>query len=128
MAAAAGYVQYVVSGAGRLGLLLIASMDAPFQLWSHTKKLRMTRQEVKDELKETDGNPEMRGRRRQMQQELASRRMMEDVPSADVVITNPTHYAVALKYSDQPDRAPRVVAKGADYVAARIREWPLKTT
>ncbi len=104
------------------GLLLVAAVDAPFQLWNHFKQLRMTRQEVKDELKESEGNPEMRARLRRAQQDIASGRMMEEVPRADVVITNPTHYAVALCYSDQPDRAPRVVAKGQDLVAARIRE------
>ncbi len=104
------------------GLVLIAAVDVPFQLWNHFKQLRMTRQEVKDELKQTEGNPEMRGRIRRMQQEVASRRMMEQVPLADVIITNPTHYAVALRYTDRPDRAPRVVALGRDLVAARIRE------
>ncbi len=104
------------------GLVLIAAVDVPFQLWNHFKQLRMTRQEVKDELKQTEGNPELRGRIRRLQQEVASRRMMEQVPLADVVVTNPTHYAVALRYSDRPDRAPRVVAMGQDLVAARIRE------
>lgn len=104
------------------GLVLIAAVDAPFQLWNHVKQLRMTHQEIRDEFKETDGNPELKGRIRRMQQELARRRMMEAVPHADVVITNPTHYAVALRYGDRPDRAPRVVAKGRDLVAARIRE------
>ena len=85
------------------------------------KKLRMTRQEVRDEMKETDGNPEMKGRIRQQQRELAQRRMMEEVPNADVVITNPTHFAVALRYDTSSDGAPILVAKGADHVAARIR-------
>ncbi len=105
-----------------VGLVLIAAVDVPFQLWNHFKQLRMTRQEVKDELKQTEGNPEMRGRIRRMQQEVASRRMMEQVPLADVIITNPTHYAVALRYTDRPDRAPRVVAMGRDLIAARLRE------
>jgi flagellar biosynthesis protein FlhB len=104
------------------GLLVVAAVDAPFQLYSHLKQLRMTRQEVRDELKETEGNPELKARIRRTQQELANRRMMEDVPDADVVIMNPTHYAVALKYGDRPDRAPRLVAKGRDLLAARIRE------
>lgn len=103
-------------------LVLIAAIDVPFQLWSHVKRLRMTRQEIKEELKESEGNPEMRARVRRMQQEVSRRRMMADVPLADVVITNPTHYAVALRYTDRPDRAPRVVAKGRGHVAARIRE------
>ena len=78
--------------------LLIAAVDVPFQLWDHLRKLRMTRQEAKDELKHTEGKPEVKGRIRAMQRELAQRRMMEAVPSADVVIVNPTHYAVALSY------------------------------
>ena len=104
------------------GLVLIAAIDVPFQLWNHMKRLKMTRQEVKEELKESEGNPEMRGRIRRAQQEVARRRMMEEVPTADVVIVNPTHFAVALRYTDRPDRAPRVVAKGRELVAARIRE------
>src|SRR5690606_12556445 len=84
--------------------------------------LRMTRQEIKDEYKETEGSPEVRAKVRRMQQEVAGRRMMAEVPTADVVLTNPTHYAVALRYTDRPDRAPRVVAKGRNLVAARIRE------
>ncbi|MEQ8485065.1 MAG: flagellar biosynthesis protein FlhB [Pseudomonadales bacterium] len=104
------------------GLVLVAAVDAPFQLYNHVKQLRMTRQEVRDELKEVEGNPEMKARVRRTQQEMANRRMMEAVPTADVVITNPTHYAVALKYGDRPDQAPRLVAKGRDLVAATIRE------
>ncbi len=104
------------------GMLVIAALDAPVQLWNHLRQLRMTRQELKDELKESEGNPEVRGRIRRLQQELASRKMMSEVPDADVVITNPTHYAVALRYRDKPNLAPRVIAKGRDLVAARIRE------
>ena len=102
-------------------LIIIASIDVPFQLWQHTKQLKMTKQEVKDEAKETDGRPEVKSRIRALQQELSQRRMMEAVPEADVVITNPTHYAVALKYDQARMEAPVVVAKGADFVAARIR-------
>lgn len=102
-------------------LIIIASIDVPFQLWQHTKQLRMTKQEVKDESKETDGRPEVKSRIRALQQELSQRRMMEAVPEADVVITNPTHYAVALRYDQFNMQAPVVVAKGADLVAARIR-------
>jgi flagellar biosynthetic protein FlhB len=102
-------------------LVIIAAIDVPFQLWQHTKQLRMTKQEVKDEAKETDGRPEVKGRIRALQQELSQRRMMEAVPQADVVITNPTHYAVALRYDQLNMQAPVVVAKGADLVAARIR-------
>ncbi|MBN1240827.1 MAG: flagellar biosynthesis protein FlhB [Gammaproteobacteria bacterium] len=107
------------------GLAVIAAADVPFQLWQHMRKLRMTRQEIKDELKETEGSPEVRAKVRRIQQEIAGRRMMSDVPTADVVLTNPTHYAVALRYTDQPNRAPRVVAKGRALVAARIRELAL---
>lgn len=103
-------------------LLIIAAIDAPFQLFQHTKQLKMTRQEVRDENKETEGNPEVKGRIRSLQQEQANRRMMEEVPSADVVITNPTHFAVALRYDPVNMGAPRVVAKGADELARRIRE------
>jgi flagellar biosynthetic protein FlhB len=103
-------------------LLIIAAIDAPFQLFQHTKQLKMTRQEVRDESKETEGNPEVKGRVRALQQEQANRRMMEEVPTADVVITNPTHFAVALRYDPTNMGAPRVVAKGADEIARRIRE------
>lgn len=104
------------------GLLLIALIDAPYQVWSHAKKLRMTRQEVRQEHKEAEGSPEVKGRQRQLQQQVARRRMMEAVPGADVVVVNPTHYAVALKYDAGKMRAPRVVAKGADLLALSIRE------
>ncbi|MDH5276306.1 MAG: flagellar type III secretion system protein FlhB, partial [Gammaproteobacteria bacterium] len=102
-------------------LLLIAGLDAPYQLWSHAHKMKMTRQEVEDELKESEGRPEVRNRVRQLQQEVARRRMLEQVPLADVVVTNPTHFAVALRYDDSRMRAPVVLAKGADETAARIR-------
>jgi flagellar biosynthetic protein FlhB len=102
-------------------LIIIAVIDVPFQLWQHAKQLKMTKQEVKDEAKETDGRPEVKGRIRALQQELSQRRMMEAVPEADVVITNPTHYAIALRYDQHNMQAPVVVAKGADLVAARIR-------
>jgi flagellar biosynthesis protein FlhB len=104
------------------GLIFIAAVDVPFQLWQYQKKLRMTRQQVKDEFKETEGRPEVKSRIRTMQQQIASRRMMEELPDADVVITNPTHFAVALKYDDNNMGAPRVIAKGKDLVAKRIRE------
>jgi flagellar biosynthetic protein FlhB len=102
-------------------LLLVAAIDAPFQMWNHHKELRMTRQEVKDEYKETDGKPEVKQKIRQLQQEMAQRRMMEEVPKADVVITNPTHYAVAVVYEASRMAAPRLVAKGVGEVAASIR-------
>lgn len=107
----------VCSGA----LLLIAGVDAPYQLWSYARQMRMTRKEIEDELKESEGSPEVRSRVRQLQQEVARRRMLEAVPTADVVVTNPTHFAVALRYDEARMRAPVVVAKGADEVAARIR-------
>ena len=103
-------------------LLLIAAIDVPFQLWDHGRNLRMTREEVREELRDAEGRPEVRHRIRQLAQERARRRMMQEVPRADVVIVNPTHFAVALRYSGGSMRAPRVVAKGKELVAARIRE------
>jgi len=94
----------------------------PFQLWQHKKDLKMTQQEVRDEMKQTEGKPEVKGRIRQMQREIAQRRMMEEVPKADVIVTNPTHYAVALRYDPDRNNAPVVVAKGKDLVAGNIRE------
>ncbi|MFK7828940.1 MAG: flagellar biosynthesis protein FlhB [Congregibacter sp.] len=101
-------------------MLLIVVFDVPFELWNHTRQLKMTRQEIRDEMKETDGRPEVKQRIRNMQREISQRRMMQDVPTADVVITNPTHFAVALSYSDQSG-APRVVARGKDLIALQIR-------
>lgn len=103
-------------------LILIAAIDVPFQLYQHNKQLKMTKQEVKDEMKESEGRPEVKGKIRQLQREMSQRRMMEEVPKADVVITNPTHYAVALKYDDDAGGAPVVIAKGKDLIAANIRE------
>ena len=108
------------------GLILIAAIDAPYQMWQHAKKLMMSRQDVRQEAKESDGNPEIKAKIRQQQREMARRRMMSEVPTADVVVTNPTHYAVALKYSENGMRAPQVVAKGADEVAAKIRELAIE--
>jgi flagellar biosynthetic protein FlhB len=104
------------------GMVIVALADAPFQLWSHSRELRMTRQEIREELKETEGRPEVRSRIRSLQQQLANRRMLREVPKADVVVTNPTHFAVALRYDDARMRAPVVIAKGVDHMAARIRE------
>jgi len=104
-----------------LSTILIAAVDVPFQLWNHKRQLKMTKQEVKQENKETHGSPEVKGRIRRMQMDLAMKRMMAAVPKADVVITNPTHFAVAVKYDQKKMRAPVVVAKGADLVAAEIR-------
>ena len=105
-----------------MSLVLIAAIDAPYQMWQYAKKLMMTRQEVRQEAKESEGNPEIKAKIRQQQRDMARRRMMSEVPTADVVVTNPTHYAVALKYADGKMGAPKVVAKGADAVAAKIRE------
>jgi len=102
-------------------LLLIAAIDVPFQLWDHAKNLKMTRQEVRDEHKDTDGKPEVKSRLRAMQREVAQRRMMEEIPKADVIITNPTHYAVALRYDTENMSAPVVVAKGVELIASQIR-------
>ena len=104
-----------------LGTILIATIDVPFQLWNHSKQLKMTKQQLKDEMKETEGKPEVKSQIRALQQELANRRMMEAVPEADVIITNPTHYAVALSYKTDEMTAPKLVAKGADLLAERIR-------
>ncbi|WP_026354779.1 flagellar biosynthesis protein FlhB [Massilia niastensis] len=105
---------------GALGV--IALIDGPYQLWHYHDKMKMTRQEVIQESKESDGNPQIKGKIRQMQREMARGRMMQNVPTADVIVTNPTHYAVALKYADGQRGAPRVVAKGIDEIAAKIRE------
>lgn len=113
-----GYSFLVMS----FSLILIAAIDVPFQLWDHSQKLKMTLQEVRDEMKETEGRPEVKSKVRALQQEMAQRRMMEDVPSADVIITNPTHYAVALKYDPENMAVPVVVAMGKDLIALKIRE------
>jgi flagellar biosynthetic protein FlhB len=104
------------------GLGLLAAIDVPWQHFQHRSKLKMTKQELRDELKESEGNPEVKARVRQVAREMSRRRMMEAVPTADVVITNPTHYAVALKYSAGAMRAPKVVAKGVDEMALAIRD------
>jgi flagellar biosynthetic protein FlhB len=103
-------------------LILVAAVDVPFQLYDHKKQLKMTKQEVREERKQTDGNPEVKGRIRSLQREMAFRRMMQEVPQADVIVTNPTHYAVALRYDQEKMRAPKLVAKGVDLVAKNIRK------
>ncbi|WP_034293358.1 flagellar biosynthesis protein FlhB [Herbaspirillum sp. RV1423] len=103
-------------------LIVIAAIDVPYQLWNYSRKLKMTRQEVKQEHKESDGDPLIKGKIRALQRAAARRRMMSAVPTADVVVTNPTHFAVALKYSEKGMSAPQVVAKGTEAVAAKIRE------
>ncbi len=107
--------------AGSAALIVIAAVDVPFQLATHYKQIRMTRQEVREELKQTEGRPEVKGRIRTLQQEMASRRMMEDVPDADIVITNPVHFAVALRFDADKMAAPVIVAKGSELVALAIR-------
>ncbi|WP_449434243.1 flagellar biosynthesis protein FlhB [Pseudomonas putida] len=105
------------------GLLLIAAADVPFQLWQTHKKMKMTKQEVRDEYKDSEGKPEVKQRIRQLQREMSQRRMMAAVPEADVIITNPTHYAVALQYDPEKGGvAPLLLAKGADFLALKIRE------
>lgn len=104
------------------GLILIAAVDVPFQMWDSKQKLKMTKQEVRDEHKDSEGKPEVKGRIRRLQMEMAQRRMMSAVPEADVVITNPTHFSVALKYDENAGNAPKVIAKGSDHLALKIRE------
>jgi len=104
------------------GLALIAAIDVPWQLWQHSKKLSMTREEIREEYKESEGSPEVKTRIRRTQREFARRRMMQEVPKADVIVVNPTHFAVALRYDESRMRAPLVIAKGTDLIAARIRE------
>jgi len=111
-----GFITIVAS------LVVIALIDAPYQMWHYANKLKMTREELKQEAKDSDGNPQIKGKIRQLQREMARKRMMSEIPTADVVVTNPTHYAVALKYTEGKMGAPKVVAKGADDVAAKIRE------
>ncbi len=103
-------------------LMVVVAIDVPYQKWSHNRKLKMTRQEVKQESKETEGNPEVRGKMRSLQQEMAQRQMLQEVPDADVVIVNPTHFSVALRYDESKEAAPRLVAKGVDHMALKIRE------
>ncbi|WP_223502931.1 flagellar biosynthesis protein FlhB [Pseudomonas sp. BF-R-24] len=104
------------------GLIIIAAVDVPIQLWESIKKLKMTKQEVRDEHKDQEGRPEVKQRIRQLQREMSQRRMMAAIPEADVVITNPTHYAVALKYDPDKSGAPMLIAKGSDFLALKIRE------
>lgn len=112
----------------RIMLIIVCSMipivmiDIPYQKWHYIKQLRMTKQEVKDEFKQTEGNPQIKGKIRRMQYEMAARRMMQNVPEADVVVTNPEHYAVALRYDENGTTAPLVVAKGVDEVAEIIKD------
>tara|TARA_X000000950_G_scaffold105064_1_gene132391 strand:- start:1143 stop:1880 length:738 start_codon:yes stop_codon:yes gene_type:complete len=104
------------------GLIVIAAIDAPYQIYQHSQKLKMSLKEVKDERKETDGSPEVKQKIREKQRQASFARMMEAVADADVVITNPEHFAIALSYDPTADEPPKVVAKGVDLVALRIKE------
>lgn len=104
-----------------LSIGIIAAIDAPYQTWEHNRQLKMTKQEIKDEFKNSEGSPEIKGRIRRVQYEMSQRRMMQDVPDSDVVITNPTHYSIALKYDGSSGGAPQLVAKGIDEMAMHIR-------
>lgn len=122
--AALPHTLHLVAGSCALiiaSLLLVAGIDVPYQLWSHARKLRMSREDLRQENKESEGDPHIKAQIRRQQQQMAKRRMMAEVPKADIVVTNPTHFAVALKYIDKDMRAPRVIAKGTDLVALRIR-------
>jgi flagellar biosynthetic protein FlhB len=103
-------------------MAIVAAADVPFQLWRHADGLKMSKEEVRRENRESEGDPIVKSAIRAQQRAMARRRMMADVPKADVIVTNPTHYAVALRYDDGAMRAPRVIAKGADALAAKIRE------
>jgi flagellar biosynthetic protein FlhB len=103
-------------------LIIVVLIDVPWQLWNHAKQLRMSREDVRQEHKDDEGDPHVKGRIRQQQRAMAKRRMMSAVPRADVVVTNPTHYAVALRYREGQGGAPIVVAKGAGLIAAQIRQ------
>lgn len=107
-------------------MIAIVAFDVPFELWNHNRQLKMTRREIQDELKETEGRPEVRSRIRALQRQLSQSRMMESAAEADVVITNPTHFSVALKYDGSPGQAPVVVAKGLDLIALKIRTVALE--
>jgi len=111
-----------IFGRVALALVALAVMDYLYQRWQMEQKLKMTKQELKEELKQTEGDPQLRARVRQIQRDVSRARMMENVPKADVIVTNPTHFAVALMYDREVMTAPRMVAKGADFLAARIRE------
>lgn len=104
-----------------MAFIALAALDAPYQRWNWTRKLKMTRDELKREMKESEGSPEVKGRIRQMQMQMSQRKMMQAVPTADVIVVNPTHYAVALKYQGDKMNAPMVVARGVDEMALRIR-------
>ncbi len=120
----ASMLKIVVFGCGLmiLSLLIVVLMDVPYQLFSHSKQLKMSLQDIKQEHKESEGDPHLKAKIRSQQQAIARSRMMSNVPTADVIVTNPTHFAVALSYQEGDNGAPKVVAKGADAIAAKIRE------
>ncbi len=118
---AIGHVFLIAASAGVIVIVALSLIDFIYQRFQHSKDMRMTKKEVRDEARNSEGDPQVKARIRQAQREIATRRMMDDVPSATVVVTNPTHYAVALRYEDGRDAAPTVVAKGLDQVALRIR-------
>lgn len=125
VAEAAVYIGSTIVGVALricIALIVLSFIDYGYQWWQHEKDLKMSKEEIKEEYKQVEGNPEIKSRIRQKQRQSAMRRMMQDVPTADVVITNPTHFAVALKYEQEKTDAPIVVAKGADYLAQRIKE------
>ena len=103
-------------------LLILALLEYGYQKWKMEQELKMTKQEVKDEMRRMDGDPKIKARRKQMAQQMMREQLKRDVPTADVIVTNPTHFAVALKYDEGAMHAPRVVAKGQDFMAQRIRE------
>ena len=117
-----GRISFSIFFRSALAMIILAILDFLFQRWQHEKELRMTKQEVKEEFKQTEGDPQVKARIRSLQREAARKRMMAEVPEADVVITNPTHLAVALTYEPQEMEAPVVVAKGAGHVAEKIKE------
>jgi flagellar biosynthetic protein FlhB len=121
-AAYMGEVAFKIAFFVCLGLIVLAAADFAYQRWQHRKNLMMTKQEVKEERKQSDGDPQVKSRIRSMQLEMAHRRMMAAIPTADVVITNPTHFAIAITFNAQEMDAPQVVAKGADFMAQRIRD------
>lgn len=120
--AAIGTLAYDLSLRACAVLMFAAALDYGYGFWSHEKSLRMSKQDVKDEYKQQEGDPFVKSLRRRAARQIANRRMMQDVPHADVIVTNPTHFAVALKYDRDAHAAPKVVAKGADFMAQRIRE------
>jgi flagellar biosynthetic protein FlhB len=103
-------------------LIILGIFDFAYQWWEHEKNLKMTKQEIKEEYKQTEGNPEIKAKIKQTQRQMSMRRMMQEIPKADVVITNPTHFACALKYDSEVSPAPTLIAKGQDYLAMRIKE------